>query len=92
MGLYCYLYAVQADIRQPIIDRCRAQLGNLGAAMVKFCVDEDLTAHTALDGYDKQHQPIIDRCQRDMLSVGGWTMVQFCADKDIEAERALEDY
>ena len=98
MGLVFVVFACSVvnaaddDTRQSIIDRCRAHMGDLGASMVKFCVDEDLSAYQALEGYDKQHQPTIDRCQRDMLSVGGWTMVQFCADEDIEAEQALEDY
>lgn len=81
-----------AEIRQSIIDRCRAQMGDYGASMVKACVDEDLAAYSVLQGYDDRYSEIIDRCTRQMLSLTGWAMVKFCADADIEAEQALEDY
>jgi len=84
--------ATPDDVRQSIIDRCRSHMGDYGASMVKFCVDEDLAAYEALSRYDQKHKPIIDRCQRDMLSIGGWNVVKFCADEDIQAEEALEAY
>ncbi|MDE0361183.1 MAG: hypothetical protein OXI74_08460 [Rhodospirillaceae bacterium] len=87
-----YVSAADDEVRQSIIDRCRDQMGEYGASMVKFCVDEDLAAYSALQGYDDRYTPIIDRCTRQILSIGGWSMVRFCADEDIEAERALEDY
>ena len=80
------------DIRQSVIDRCRALMGEYGASMVKVCVDEDLAAYSALQSYDDFHKPVIDRCANDMLSLGGWNIVKVCADEDIEAERALENY
>ena len=79
-------------IRESIIERCRAQMGEFGASMVKFCVDEDLAAYQALQGYRERHRVIIDRCARQMLDLTGWATVKFCADEDIKAERALEAY
>ena len=81
-----------AMVRSSIIERCRNQMGNFGASTVKFCVDQDLSAYTALSSYDAKHQSIIARRKSQMLSMGGWTTVKFCADEDIEAERALEGY
>ena len=81
-----------SEVRSSIIKRCRSQMGSFGASMVKFCVDQDLEAYTALASYDAKHQAVIARCRSEMLSIGGWTTVKFCADQDIEAERALEEY
>ena len=80
------------DVRKAILKRCRSQMNEYGASLVKFCVDEDLKAYRALKTYDNKHKPIIDRCRRDMLSTGGWNLVKFCADEDIGAEQALEEY
>ena len=80
------------NIKTSIIDRCRTQMGHMGASVVKFCVDEDLAAYRAVVLYGPQHNAIIDRCRRQMLAIGEWTLVKFCADEDIAAERALEKY
>ena len=39
-----------------------------------------------------EHDAVVARCQRQMLSVGGWTIVKSCIDMDIEAEEALSEY
>lgn len=83
---------VADDIRRSIINHCRDQMGDYGSAIVKACVDQDIAAHAALQGYDGRYSEIIERCTRQMLSVGGWAVVRACTDQDIEAERALEDY
>ena len=81
-----------AEVRKATVERCRDQMGEYGAALVKVCVDEDMKAYRALLKYEDRHKPIIDRCKRQMLAMGGWNIVKVCADQDIEAERALENY
>lgn len=82
----------EKQITSSIIERCRNQMGSFGASLVKVCVDQDINAYRSLQGYDPKHQPAIDRCRRQMLSIGGWDIVKVCADQDIEAERALRKY
>lgn len=81
-----------AEIRKDILARCRSQMESFGASLVKVCADEELKAYNALNRYDSKHLPVIQRCKRQMLSLGGWTIVQVCVDEDIAAEKALEDF
>ena len=76
--------------RERIVSRCREEMGQHGSAMVKFCVDEDLTAYRSLQRYPAELHPFVQRCQKEM-GLYGWSMVKFCADEDIGAERALND-
>jgi hypothetical protein len=39
------------NLMQEIIARCRTQMGEYGAAMVKACVDRDIEAENALQKY-----------------------------------------
>ena len=80
------------QITSSIIEHCRNLMGTHGAALVKVCVDQDINAYRVLQGYEPKHQPVIDRCRRQMLAMGGWNIVKVCADQDIEAERALRKY
>lgn len=40
-----------ADVKKEIIDRCRSQMGEYGASMVKACADQDIEAEKALSDY-----------------------------------------
>lgn len=79
------------NIKKEIIDRCRSQMGEYGASMVKACVDQDLQAVSALDKYSGKYGLIVDRCMAQMRDYG-YSMVKACADQDIEAEKALSEY
>ena len=79
------------DVKQEIIQRCRNQMGQYGAAMVKACVDQDIEAARALNGYESKYASIVGRCMRQMRQYG-FSMVKACADQDIEAEKALSNY
>jgi len=81
----------QADLKDDVIARCRRQMGEYGAAMVKACVDQDLAAAKALAEYPQELRDIVARCQRQMENYG-WSMVKACADQDIEAASALPKY
>jgi hypothetical protein len=83
--------APSEDAKKGIIERCKTQMGEYGAAMVKACVDQDIQALSALHKYPEKHQPIIDRCIVQMGDYGA-AMVKACADQDIEAEKALSQY
>ncbi len=39
------------DVKNKIIQRCRSQMGEYGAAMMKACVDQDIEADKALSNY-----------------------------------------
>jgi hypothetical protein len=80
-----------AEVKKEIISRCRNQMQQYGAAMVKACVDQDLEAFQDLQSYPKEYQQIIDRCSHTMKQYG-YSMVKACADQDIEAEKALSHY
>ena len=79
------------DVKQEIISRCKSQMGEYGAMMVKACVDQDIDAVKALNTYPKQHAAIVDRCMNQMRTYG-YTMVKACVDQDVEAEKALSLY
>ena len=78
----------EAEARDEVIERCRRDMGEFGSAMVKACVDQDLTALRSLQKYPLEHEPILERCLRDMGEFGP-AMVKACADQDIAAEEAL---
>jgi hypothetical protein len=80
-----------ADAKQEIISRCRKQMEQYGASLIKACVDQDLEALEALHSYPPEDSKIIDRCVRQMKSYG-YSLVKACADQDIAAEKALKKY
>lgn len=78
-------------IKKEIIDRCRSQMDQYGASMVKACVDHDIEAVNAITKYPDTNKQIVDRCMSQMRQYG-FSMVKACADRDIEAEKALSNY
>ena len=74
--------------KEIIISRCRTQMGGYGSAMVKACVDQDITAYEEVADYPDSLTAFIARCKKQMGDYG-WAMVKACADQDIAAERAL---
>lgn len=89
--LMAITYSSFAGVREEIIARCRAQMGEYGSAMVKACVDQDIEALNALASYPEKAKPFIARCNQQMVEYG-WAMVKACTDQDIEAEKALGGY
>lgn len=83
---------VPPDVKQNILQHCQSQMGEFGPLMVKSCVDMDIGAYTVLRQYDQSHQDIIQRCEREMLWIGGWAIVKACVDQDIAAQKALDAY
>ena len=84
------IFAVD-DVKQEIIQRCRSQMGEHGAAIVKACVDQDIKALVALNKYPEKYKSIIGRCLGQMKEYG-YAIVKACADQDIKAEKALSNY
>ena len=78
--------------KEAIMSQCRSLMGQYGSVMVKACVDQNLEAFKTLQAYPPQHQVLIERCTRQMKSLGGWFIVKTCVDRDIEAEEALKNY
>ena len=75
-----------------IKERCQRQMASYGASIVKVCVDEDIEAYDALARYPAKRRKIVNRCKRQMLSMGGWSIVKVCVDEDIDAAQALKQY
>jgi hypothetical protein len=79
------------DIKKEIIDRCRSQMDQYGASMVKACVDQDIEAVNAIAKYPDKYKQIVGRCMGQMRQYG-FSMVKACSDQDIQAENALSNY
>ena len=79
------------DVKQEIIKRCKSQMGEYGASMVKACVDQDIEAVIAINKLPDEYNSIVGRCMEQMREYG-FSMVKACADQDIEAEKALNNY
>lgn len=86
------LDAVTPEFKQSILERCRSQMKDYGASLVKACADQDLAAARALTTYsqDESTREIVSRCERTM-SGHGWNLVKACVDQDLEAKKALEE-
>lgn len=92
--LLAFAFAIPAsaeDVKQEIIDRCRSDMGDYGASMVKACVDQDIEAIRNINKIPDKYNNILARCMRDMRDYG-YSMVFACAKQDIEAEEALSRY
>jgi endonuclease YncB( thermonuclease family) len=79
------------DVKKEIIDRCKVQMGSYGSAMVKACVDQDLSAVAEIKQIPDEYKTTVARCMKQMRQYG-FAMVKACADQDIEAEKALKEY
>lgn len=66
-------------------------MGSYGSAMVKACVDQDLSAVAEIKQIPDEHKKTVARCMKQMRQYG-FAMVKACADQDIEADKALEEY
>lgn len=84
------LEAITPEIKSSILKRCRSQMENHGASLVKACTDQDLEAAKALITYSRDDSTIeiISRCESSM-SQHGWSLVKSCVDQDIEAKKAV---
>ena len=79
------------DVKKEIIDRCKVQMGSYGSAMVKACVDQDLSAVAGIKEIPDEYKQTVGRCMKQMRQYG-FAMVKACADQDIEADKALKEY
>jgi len=80
-----------SDLKQEIINRCRAQMSDYGASIVKTCVDEDYKAALRIRNLPEKYNSIINRCRNQMLDYG-YSIVLTCINEDIKAAQALDDY
>ena len=79
------------DVKKEIIDRCKVQMGSYGSAMVKACVDQDLSAVAEINRIPDEYKSTVARCMKQMRQYA-FAMVKACADQDIEADKALKEY
>lgn len=79
------------DVKKEIIDRCKVQMGAYGSAMIKACVDQDLSAVAEIKQIPGEYKKAVARCMKQMRQYG-FAMVKACAEQDIEADKALKEY
>jgi len=80
-----------SEIVSQIISRCKKDMGQYGAAMVKGCVDQDVKAVADIVPLLKTYPLASQRCLNDMGQYG-YAMVKGCITQDINAEEALKRY
>lgn len=80
--------AISDTEKTAVIERCKDQMNQYGAAMVKACVDQDLEAYEQLQVYSSQHEKIVGRCT-EATKQFGWSMIKACVDQDIEARQTI---
>ena len=71
------LLAVDEASKKEIIQRCKSQMSEYGAAMVKSCVDQDFAAWKKVSAYKESHQEISIRCL-DQMREYGFAMTESC--------------
>ena len=79
-----------SDERSLIINRCLAQAGEFGAAMVRACAEKDLASYEALLAYPEACAPFVVGCAK-RVGRHGWGMVRTCVEREIAAHPAPED-
>lgn len=89
----CFVSVANADedVKQEIIDRCRASMGEYGSSLVKACVDRDIEALQQLNQLVEAQGAIVGGCMNRMREYG-FAMVLACAERDIQAEEELSKY
>ena len=78
------------DERSMIINRCLAQSGEFGTALVRACAEQDLASYEALLAYPEACAPFVVRCAK-RVGQHSWGMVRICVDKDIGGAQGSED-
>ena len=78
------------DERSKIINRCLAQAGEFGTAVVRACAEQDLASYEALLAYPEACAPFVVRCAK-RVGQHSWGMVKICVDRDIGAEQGSEN-
>ena len=79
-----------SDERSLIINRCLAQTGEFGAAMVRACAERDLASYEELLAYPEACAPFVVGCAR-RVGQHGWGMVRICVDREIAGDQGQED-
>ena len=79
-----------SDERSMIINRCVAQAGEFGTAVVRACAEKDMASYEALLAYPEACAPFVVRCAK-RVGQHSWGMVRICVDKDIGREQGSED-
>lgn len=78
------------DERSQIINRCLAQTGEFGAAMVRSCAEKDLASYETLLAYPEACAPFVVRCAK-RLGQHSWGMVKICVDRQVAGDQEQED-
>lgn len=71
--------------------RCKKDMGQYGASMVKACIDQDMAVIGKINKYAESHPSLTGRCMRDMR-VYGFSMVHACIKQDVDAQEAIDNY
>ena len=74
------------DDVKDIVARC-SRRKEMGWWLVKKCIDDDIAAAPALEGYAMDHGSLLERCQDEFRGREA-SRVKLCVDKAIEAEQS----
>ncbi|WP_323992833.1 hypothetical protein [Aeromonas dhakensis] len=80
--------AISDTEKAAVIERCKDQMNQYGATMVKACVDQDLEAFEQLLANYRPHEKLVKFCVKTTKEFG-WNMVKACSDQNIEARQAI---
>jgi len=83
--------AARADVHEDAVNRCMSEVGEFGDAMVRTCVEQEVSAAKALASYPRETREAVARCT-ERLQGRGWSVVKVCVDRDVEADAALAAY
>ena len=89
--LLIFSVAARADIHEDAVNRCMGEVGEFGDAMVRTCVEQEVSAAKALSSYPRETRETVARCT-ERLQGRGWSVVKMCVDRDVEADAALAAY
>ena len=89
--LLIFSVAARADIHEDAVNRCMGEVGEFGDAMVRTCVEQEVSAAKALASYPREARETVARCT-ERLQGRGWSLVKMCVDRDVEADAALAAY
>ena len=87
--------AIHAEIaRYPdevkaIVELC-SRLKEMGWGVVKKCIDDDIAAVPVLEGYARDHGPLLDSCQNEYRGREA-SRIKICVEKAVEALELLPE-
>jgi hypothetical protein len=91
VGLLAAAPLQASPLTAEVTSRCDREMAGYGQKVVKACIERDLEAARALQGYPEDAKASLARCE-SVTRQHGWSHVKACVDEDMEASAALGRY